>query len=97
MNGDVGRWNNGLLYAALTVVLGIVGLVAARRFSERFLASGLFLQGVLMTFVVGGSFLKSTTDPKLGGLVIVGLLLVHSVWGPSFAADAQPAAEDEPS
>ena len=97
MNGDIGWWRYGLLFSALSVVLGIVGLVSARRASERWLTGGLFLQGVLLTFVIGGAFIQGTSDPKLGGLVIAGLLIVHSVWSPNSNADEKPIDEDDPS
>lgn len=60
------------------VTTGIVGLVTARCPPTRTLAGSLFLQGVLMTFVIGSTFLNVTGDTRLGGLVIVTLLLVHS-------------------
>ncbi len=97
MNGDLSRWSDGLLFSALSVVLGIVGLVSARRDSERWWASGLMLQGILLTFVVGGAFVRGSTDLKLGGLTIVVLLIVHSVWGPGLASATEPTDKDDPS
>ena len=78
MSAEISRWTYGLLFATLIVATGIVGIVAARCSSARSLSGSLFLQGVLMTFVMGSTFLNVTGDTRLGGLVIVGLLLVHS-------------------
>ena len=62
MNGSLSYWNYGLIFASLSVLLGVVGVVSTRRKEKRWLASGLFLQGVLLTFVVGGAYFHRTVD-----------------------------------
>jgi|GEM_PF-2720846 len=78
MNGDDLIWGNGLIAALVSVVLGIVGLVSARNTTQRWLTSGLFLQGVLLTFTLAGAYFHSTATLFVGAFAVLGLLVVHS-------------------
>lgn len=95
MNGDITQWNSGLLFAALCVLLGTSGLVAARRTDDRWMASGLLMQGILLTFVVGADYFHGSSDLHLGGLVILGLLIIQTLHRTDVAADEGPHKEDE--
>ena len=96
MNSDLGHWTYGLLFASLMIVLGIIGLVPARRAPDLGLASSLLLQGVLMTFVVGAAHTNISGNSKLGALTIVGLLLIPTVWGAGLADDQPNIVKDQP-
>ena len=96
MNGETGRLGHGLLFAALVVVLGIIGIISAQCRSERNLYRGLFLQGVLLTWVVVAAFRNQNSDLKLGGLMVVGLLILQTVWQPASTLDEPVADGDDP-
>lgn len=96
MTGDLTAWNYGLLFAALCVILGVVGVVSSQLNQERWLATGMVLQGVVLTFVVGGTYFRSSVDLHLGGLVVAGLLIIQSLCKPNPTVDPKsPLEEDE--
>jgi NADH:ubiquinone oxidoreductase subunit K len=96
MNGEIRYWSHGLLFAALTVVLGMIGIISAQRASERWMSRGLFLQGALLTCVVGAAFHDHPSDLKLAGLMILGLLIVQCTWRPgSIEDDGTKPDEDD--
>ena len=95
MNNDISSWSFGLLFASLCALLGILDIVLARQTEDRLLASGQLLQGVVLIFVVAGAFFHRGSDLYLGGLVVVGLLIIQTLRGPSFLADDKPLNEEE--
>jgi hypothetical protein len=98
MIGEMNRWSYGLLFALLVIVLGMTGLVSSARSSDRSRSRGLFLQGILLIWVIGAAFHlhpihQYSGDLKIGGLLLVGLLIVQSLWQPD-STGADPASED---
>lgn len=94
MNLEIGRVGHGLLFAALVVVLGMIGMISAKCRSERNLFRGLFFQGILLTWVIVAAFRPQNSELKLGGLIIIGLLILQTVWQPVSVVDA-PASKEE--
>ena len=66
MNGEINLWNFGLLFSSISFLLGIIGIVVSRHGTDRSIASGLILQGVLLTFVVGGTYSQQSREMKIG-------------------------------
>lgn len=64
MNAHLSSWNYGLIFALLCVLLGIAAVMSSRKTEQRRLASGLFLQGVLLIFVVGAAHFQPAVDPS---------------------------------
>ena len=95
MNGDLGRWNDGLLVAGLVVVLGMIGFVSAQVVTDRSLSRGLLLQGTLLAGVVAAAFHEHRGELKLIGLLIIGLLIVQSIWPTESHGDQKPPDEVE--
>lgn len=95
MNGDLVVWGNGLITALLCVLLGIVGLASAHSATQRWLTSGLFLQGVLLTFTVAGTFFHSSASLYTGAFAVLGLLIIHSWKGLEQSTDASPDHAEE--
>jgi predicted membrane channel-forming protein YqfA (hemolysin III family) len=95
MSGAIAQWSHGLLLAALCAILGLVGFAIAANSPDRRLASGLFLQGVLLMFSVAGAFHHSN-ELHLGGLIVLGLLLVNDLSGSTSTPHERRADEDEP-
>ena len=96
MNIDYGNWGSQILFASACIVVGIVGVVLARNGIDRWLRLGLLLQAILLAFVVSAAFFQRQTELKLGGVVIVGLLIVQSTLGSQETGaeqllDAEPA------
>ena len=91
MNGDLGRWNDGLLFAGLVVVLGMIGFVSAQVVTDRSLSRGLLLQGTLLA----AAFHEHRGELKLIGLLIIGLLIVQSIWPTESHGDQKPPDEVE--
>ena len=114
MNGSLSIWSYGLIFASLCALLGIAAVMSSRTLDQRRLASGLFLQGVLLVFVVGAAhfqpnvvpnrdplktgrttdndrrgLLRGSSDLRLAGLAIAGLLMVQSLVGPVLSDDEQ--------
>jgi hypothetical protein len=77
VNPDYTFWKFGLLFGALSALLGMMGAAAIRPSAERWLASGQFLQGVLLLFVVAGAYFHQSQALYLGGLVVVALLSIQ--------------------
>ncbi len=90
MNSEIALWSYSLLFAMLIIVLGVTGLLSACRNWERCQAQGLIVQGILLAWVMGtalhhrGFQLQNiyvhNGDLKTGGLLLVGLLIVQSLW-----------------
>ena len=95
MSDEIRGWSFGLLFATTSVLLGIIGVASARKPIERGFASGLFLQGVILIFVVSGAYFHRSTSLYLGGLAVVGLLIVQTLFGSSSVADENAFGEDE--
>jgi len=96
MNVDYGHWGSQILFAALCIAIGVVGIVLARTDAELSLQKGLFLQGILLASVVSAAFFQDQIDLKLGGIVIVGLLIIQSTLGsPQVITDEQELDEKE--
>ena len=88
MNGANASWNFGLLFASLTVLLGIIGVVSTRQTARRWLASGLFIQGLILVFVVSSVYFHASSGLKLCTLAGVGLAaLIQTFLGPNFVCD----------
>ena len=96
MSGDLSQWTSGLLFAAFCALLGTSGVVSARRIDDWWMASGLFMQGILVSFVVGGSHFHESSDLHLGGLVVLWLLIIQTVRHTNVSSDDSPSKEDEP-
>ena len=85
MNIDYGNWGSQILFASACIVVGI----------DRWLRLGLLLQAILLAFVVSAAFFQRQTELKLGGVVIVGLLIVQSTLG-SQETGAEQLLDAEP-
>ena len=97
MNVDIATWNNGLLFAGLCVILGIVGVVSIQHPESRWLASGMFLQGVVLTFTVGAAYFHHAVELQLACFAVVGLLIVQSLYPRRLeATDTSPTEDDQP-
>ncbi len=95
MNIDYGTWGGHLLFALMCIVIAIVGIVLVRNGVEQWLQQSLLLQGVLLVFVAGAAFFERQNGLKLGGVVIVGLLIIHSIWVTPIFNDEQALDEDQ--
>lgn len=80
MTPDHRFWIVQLLFVALTLVIGVVGVVSARSLVERRLLRGLFGQGVLIAMVVAAATFPDRSELRLAGLVIVAALLIQALW-----------------
>ena len=96
MSGDIGRWNCGLLFAAIAIVFGLIGVVFPQRRSDRPLFQGLFLQGVLLICVVGAAYREQGSDLKLATFLVIGLLVIQQVMQPGSTDDDLNSDEDQP-
>ena len=96
MNIEHSNWGSHVLFALVCVVLGIVGVILARNGTERWLRQSVLLQAILLTYVVSAAFFQLQSELKLGGVVIVGLLIVQSTLG-SPSVNDDPALDEEQS
>ena len=95
MNGMISVWICGLLYSAWCVVFGISGLISASSANERSRSIGQVAQGVLLTFVVGGAYYRDSTPIASGGVVVLGLLIIHALLGQSIQTEVVVPRQDE--
>ena len=93
MNVDYGNWGGHLLFAMMCIVMAIVGIVLARNVVEQWLQQCLLLQGILLACVASAAFFPRQNELKLGGVVIIGLLIIHSILGHS--ALGSPMIKDD--
>ncbi len=96
MSVDLAVWNYGLVFASICTILGIIGIVSVQRSEDRLLASGLFLQGLILIFGVGGAHFPNSVDLRLSGLILAGLLIAQTLLGPTLDTAEQPQEEDGP-
>jgi hypothetical protein len=95
MNTDYGNWGSHILFVSACLVIGIVGFVLAPNGAERWLRQSVLLQALLLTYVVSAAFFQRQNELKLGGVVIVGLLIVQSTLGFPGITDEPPLDEDQ--
>lgn len=72
-------WICGLLFAAVSFLLGMAGFVSAGQADERNLASGMMSQGMLLMFVVAASVHRDSPALGLAGLAIAVVLIIRTV------------------
>lgn len=95
MNIDYGNWGSQILFALACIVVGIIGVVTARNRADRLLRLSLLLQAILLAFVVGAAMFQRQTELKLGGVVIVLLLIVQSILESLGGSGEQPLNNEE--
>jgi hypothetical protein len=95
MHSDVASWNFGLLFASLCTLLGMIGVVSTRRSAARSHAIGYFMQGVTLLFVVGGAYFGRSAGFRLGGLVVLSLLILQMIFSGETVAEDPMSREDD--
>jgi len=68
-------WNHGLLFAVVLIIMGAMLFVSAATTRDRLLALGVLSQGIVVTFVVSGSF-HGRSELLLAALALAALALV---------------------
>ena len=81
-------WNHGLLFAAVLIIMGAMQFVSAATTRDRLIALGVLSQGIVVTFVVSGSF-HGRSELLLAALALVVLACLWSllVGGTVLASD----------
>ncbi len=95
MSIDYGNWGSLILFASVCIVTGIIGVVLARTDAERWLRQSVLLQAILLVYVVSAAFFQRQSELKLGGVVIVGLLIIPAMLGSSSVDDEPPLSEEQ--
>ncbi|MEI8017201.1 MAG: hypothetical protein WCH39_03325 [Schlesneria sp.] len=95
MSIDYGNWGSHILFASACIVTGIVGVVLARTETERWLRQSALLQAILLVYVVSAAFFQRQNELKLGGVVIVGLLIIQAILGSPNVTDEPPVGEEQ--
>lgn len=95
MTIDYGNWGGHLLFASMCIVMAVVGIVLARNGFEQWLHQSLLLQGILLAYIASAAFFHRQSELKLGPVVIVGLLIIHSTLGSSPVKDEQALDKDQ--
>ena len=71
-------WNHGLLFAAVLTVMGAMLLVSAVTRRDRLIALGVLSQGIVVAFVVSGTF-HGRSELLLAALALVVLVGLWSL------------------
>lgn len=71
-------WNHGLLFAAVLTVMGVMQFVSAATIRDRLIALGVLSQGIVVAFVVNGSF-HGRSELLLAALALVVLVCLWSL------------------
>lgn len=94
MNHDPAYWSTRLIFASMCILLGTIGFVTARSSSDRRMTFGLLAQGILLAFLVGGTYFRYAANLRLGGMVVAGLLVILSFASPAHSVDEQSETEE---
>lgn len=82
MTSEALFWNSGLLFASLSIVLGVIGLVGIEGNESRIRSCGYFLQGVILVFVAGAVYFPGSLDLRLGGMIGAIVLIIQHLLAP---------------
>ena len=67
----------------------------ARTDAERWLRQSALLQAILLVYVVSAAFFQRQSELKLGGVVIVGLLIIQAMSGSQRINEDLPVGEEQ--
>ena len=70
------NWNRGLLLAAILIAIGAMAVVSSRSVKDRFFAIAALTQGIVVVFVVSGSFHQRS---ELSAMTVA-LMIVCGLW-----------------